>query len=461
MTEFIGRRKELAALASFYEAGGGALVPVYGRRRVGKSELILRFIEQKPALYMVGKKAPAGLQMREFLEVAARALDEPLFRNHPATGWREILLLILERWRKPEKLILVFDEFQWMVEASPELPSVLQEVWDRRARKSQAMIILCGSYVGFMEREVLAKKSPLFGRRTGHMFVRPFSFREAAEFHPRASLQQKALTYFLLGGIPLYLKSFSRDLSVPQNIVQTFLNEYSPLSREPEFLLHEELREVENYYALLMALSQGSLTLGDIARRTGLPERGLGYYLHTLLELGYIAKKYPLSEMKPAALHVRYVLTDPLLRFWFRFIYPHQSLITQLGPQDAYRELMAPNLDTYWGACFENLCREALPSLYEQEKVMAPYSVGEYWNKEVQIDLVGLREDHRVDLGECKWGTIPSLKAVAEDLRRKSGLFPNREGRSVHLRLFSQGKVSPVEGLSCFSLGDLYGVKSQ
>jgi hypothetical protein len=174
--EFLGRGAELAALESQYTLReSSAFVPVYGRRRVGKSELILRSLARHEGLYFLGKQAPSALQMREFLGEAARTLNEPLLANASFEGWRDALLAVTERIKGPNKWILALDEFQWMAAASPELPFVLQELWDRHwARSDKLMLIACGSYMGFMEREVLGRESPLFGRRTAQIQLRPF-----------------------------------------------------------------------------------------------------------------------------------------------------------------------------------------------------------------------------------------------------------------------------------------------
>lgn len=294
---FLGRAKELSALRSAYAGPRSGFWPIYGRRRVGKSELILHFSRPHPTLYLLGKKgAPAEQLMREFLEFAAVLLEEPLLATAPIEGWKKVIAGVVGRWRRPEKLILVFDEFQWLAEKSPELASVLQELWDRQWQRSGRMfLILCGSYVGFMEREVLGKKSPLFGRRTGQILLKPFGYREAAVFHPHVSLVQKAMTYFICGGIPLYLRYFDSDRSILQNIEQSLLSELAPLYREPDFLLREELREIESYYMILMALSEGSLPARDIARRSGVGDRAVYYYLDQLSNIGYVDKHYPLT----------------------------------------------------------------------------------------------------------------------------------------------------------------------
>jgi AAA+ ATPase superfamily predicted ATPase len=458
---FIGRKKELAVLEQTYDSSQSALIPIYGRRRVGKSELILRFLKNKLGLYYLGKKAPARLQMREFLQEAARVLEEPLLSSLPAENWSDVFTAIGGRVPEDKKFILVLDEFQWIAEASPELLSVLQELWDRRWKRSgKIMIILCGSYIGFMERAVLGRKSPLFGRRTAQILLRPFAYTEAAEFHPKWSLTNRAMAYFICGGIPLYLNFFNPAHSVEKNIEDNLLDEFSPLFREPDFLLREELRDIQNYYAVLMAVAQGFLTNPKIAAHSGIPERSLHYYLQQLIGLGYVARKYPLTERKPVARNVRYVLQDPLLRFWFKFVFPNLSFIQQMGPRRTLREMVCPQLPSFWGSCFETLCRQALPRIYQREGVGAAFTVGEYWSKEAQIDVVGLRDDNWTDLGECKWGPVRSQKQLVAELDRKILSYPNPRNATIGRRLFLR-KIPPkteIESsdLHWHSLEDLY-----
>ena len=364
---FIGRQAELQVLERAYRSSRTEFIPIYGRRRVGKSELILHFIRDKPALYFLGKRAPPKFQIRAFMETAARALGQPLLASVSAADWGTALSSVLSQKSGTAKLVLAFDEFQWTAQASPELPSILQEQLDRSWKKrGDVLLILCGSYIGFMEREVLGEGSPLFGRRTAQILLKPFSFREAALFHPGWSAADQAQAYYVCGGVPLYLRFFSPADSIRANIESNLLSEFAPLYREPDFLLREELREVANYYGILIALSSGSRTSGDIARQTGIRERSLHYYLQQLTELGYVSRSYPVTGRPPVARNVRFALDDPLLRFWFRFVYPHLGFIAQMGPRRSFLELIKPDLESYFGACFERLCREALGLLYER-----------------------------------------------------------------------------------------------
>lgn len=449
---FVGRERELKVLRDAWRAERSALVPIYGRRRVGKSELIRQMLKQAPGLHFVGQEAPPALQQRRLLEAAAEALNLPVLAQLETGDWRKILAAIVEL--APGKIVLALDEFQWTAAASPELPSVIQELWDTTwSRDDTVVLILCGSFVGFMEREVLGHKSPLFGRRTAQIRLAPFGFREARSFHPGWSLTEIAKLRFVCGGVPAYLEAFPADRSVEQSLVRLVFDEFGRLHREPEFLLREELREVGTYYAILMALATGSARARDIAAFTGVTERNLPYYLGQLAGMHYVRKRHPLTGEPPSRRKVRYALSDPLLRFWFRFVWPNASTLAQLGPERTFATRVKPHLPAFFGSCFEDLCREALPALYEAEGVTAAWEVGEYWDRDTQIDVVGVRDDGWIDLGECRWG---SPGPAARELAQRALRYPNPRGSSLNLRVFARHPGATGD-LAWHTLADLYG----
>ena len=445
------------------KSGRSELIPIYGRRRVGKSELILKFMAGNPGVYYLGKQSPAALQVRDFLEEAARALDMPLLGELRVNSWHRALLTLVEQWTQAHpgsKLVLALDEFQWIAASSPELLSELQHGWDRAWKNvGNVMLLLCGSYIGFMEREVLGQSSPLFGRRTAQIHLQPFGYLEAAEFHPRWSAGDRARAYFLVGGVAQYLLCLSDSQSIDQNIRDYLLDEFAPLFHEPTFLLREELREVAPYHAILFAVAAGETTVRAIAAVTGLPDRNLHYYLQQLVGLGYLRRRYPLERRRPNPKQLRFGIDDPLLRFWFRFAFPNTSIIRSAGASRAFAERIAPSLDAWFGDCFERLCREALPLIYAQESVAASFEVGEYWSKEAQIDLVAMRDDNWTDLGECKWGTLRSPRGLEAELERKVALYPNRRGATLGRRYFVRRKpAARKDAQGWHSLEDLYAL---
>lgn len=455
----MGRDRELDTLERQYQAAKGAFVVVYGRRRVGKTSLLREFVKSRPAIYFHGTLGPRELQIQELLREAATVLKQPLLARVTGLSWKEALEACVDAHTGGGRLVLVLDEFQWTASNSPELASVLQELWDRSWQHDpRVMLVLCGSYVGFMEREVLGRKSPLFGRRTAQILLRPFGYREAAAFHPGYSVADKARSYFVCGGIPHYLRLFRADTSVEQNIAERILHEHGPLFREADFLLREELREVESYYALLQRLAEGAATPAELAADTPVGQ-SVQYYLKQLLELGYIERTYPLLRKQPKRTQVRYVLSDPLLRFWFRFVQPNQSFLLRYGGKRGLTERIKPQLPAYYGSCFERLCREAIPFLHEREGLVSDARTGSFWSNQAQIDVVALRSDEWIELGECKWGTVRSPKQLLAELEAKVPHYPNAAGSTIVRRLFTRQRLTPAKSaheVRWHSVDDLY-----
>ena len=463
MTEFIGRAQELGLLARTFESPRSEFVPIYGRRRVGKSELILKFMADKPGVYYLGKQTSPALQVREFLSEAARALEMPLLAELRVADWRQALLTVVEQWaagNPGSKLVLALDEFQWIAAASDGLLSELQQCWDKVWKGAgNVVLLLCGSYVGFMEREVLGRASPLYGRRTGQIHLQPFGYLDAARFHPRWSLVDQAKAYFLVGGLPQYLLCLDDSVSIDINIRRHLLDEYAPLFHEPTFLLRQELREVAPYHAILFAVASGHSTVREIAATTELAERNLHYYLQQLAGLGYVRRRYPLDRQRPNPKQVRFGIDDPLLRFWFRFVFPNLSFIQSGGIGRAFADRVAPSLDAWFGGCFERLCREALPLIYLREGVAAGFEIGEYWSPATQIDVVGMRDDNWTDLGECKWGAGRSPQALEAELDRKAAQYPNSRGATLGRRYFVRRMpAARKETHGWYALEDIYGL---
>jgi AAA+ ATPase superfamily predicted ATPase len=456
--DFVGRKAELAALERQFASEKPALLPVYGRRRVGKTELLLQFAAVKTAVYFMASDKLATPQIVDFVRAAAGWLKMPHLGEAAPATWEAALRLVTGSVPAGRKLVLILDEFQWLCKSSPELPSVLQRLWDLEwQRENRLMLILCGSLIGFMEREVLGAQSPLHGRRTGALRIEPFSFREAALFHPRWSREEQARAHFVCGGVPAYLGRFDPSRSVAQNIVREFFEIDAFFQREPDFLLREELADVKQAAAILETIAGGRRTQGDVARAVGLGTNALVPHLKNLTALGYLERIFPLTAKPPPRPAIQYRVADPLLRFWFRFIEPHWSLLRRHDPRRTFEEIVAPQWVAFCGDGFERLCREAMPFLYEAEGVTGRYQIGEYWDRQTQIDVVGVRTDGWTDIGECKWSGQGAPMAFARELIARAAAYPDRT-RMLKCRLFvrTEAKTAP-DGVTLHGLRDLYG----
>lgn len=455
---FIGRGAELGALERRYGSNRSELIPVYGRRRVGKTELLVRLSTGKPTVYFTASDKLRTPQIVGFMRAAAEWLGNSSLAEAAPTTWEAALKLVIGAAPINRKLLLVLDEFQWACHSSPELPSVIQRLWDHEWQHSgRLLLILCGSFVGFMEREVLGSRSPLYGRRTASIRLEPFGFREAADFQPQWSLEEKARAYFVCGGIPAYLRRFDPQLSVAQNVAREFFEIDAYFKGEPEFLLREELTELKQAASILEAVALGRRGQGEIARAVGLSASALAPHLKTLVNLGYLERLFPLSPKRPARTAVVYRIADPLLKFWFRFLEPNWSLLRRYTADRAFEHIVAQQWDAYCGEAFERLCREALPLLYEKEGITGRSQVGEYWARDVQIDVVGLRADEWVDLGECRWPARSSVTEAARELSARAAQYP-ANGRTILHRLFVRSRPrSMPDRFRVHDLAELYG----
>ena len=456
---FIGREEEIAALERHYASPRSELLPLYGRRRVGKTELLTRVSHDKPTVFFTANAKLPTAQISSFMRAAVDWLRVSDLAEAAPTDWETGFRQVLRAAPRDRKLLLILDEFQWACQSSPELPSVIQRLWDHEwQHEGRLMLVLCGSYIGFMEREVMGGRSPLYGRRTGSLKLEPFNFLEAARFHPRWSVEEQARAYFVCGGIPAYLRRLDSDLSVEQNIAKEFFGRDAFFQNEPELLLREELSEVSQAMSILEAVALGRRAQGDIARSVGLTSNALAPHLKNFVQLGYLERVVPLTPNGAPRTAVVYRIADPLLRFWFRFVESRLSSLRRYSPSQAFEQLVAPQWEAYCGEAFDRLCREALPLLYEQEGVGGRFSVGEYWDRQSQIDVVGLRSDGWVDLGECRWPADASVAGAARELATRAAHYP-AEGLTTGLRLFVRSKPRDTPpGIRVHALRDLHAL---
>ncbi|PWU17732.1 MAG: hypothetical protein C5B50_10675 [Verrucomicrobia bacterium] len=455
--KFVGRVAELTLLDSHYRSAKSALLPIYGRRRVGKSRLITEFMRDKPHIYFLGKRTTSELQLEEFRQAAQLCLRNEALEHARFSTWQEALQTVTRLWQHKQKLVLVLDELQWTAEASAELPSVLQGLWDREWKgRRNIMLILCGSQLGFMEREVLGRKSPLFGRRSDQIRLGCLSYPEAAQMLAHYSETDRASMYFMVGGVPAYLERFTAGRSLHRAIVEEFCSELKFFGLEPHFLLREELRDPARYFTILTYLAEGRMRQKELAEKSKIEARVLATYLETLTELGYVSKAHPVLPGAISPHRVLYEIADPLLRFWFRFVFPNTQLCQPGQEQNVFNQCIRPNLESYFGVCFEKLCQESLAASYRKQGILWE-RIGSYWDARVQIDVVGLRKDNWLDLGECKWGLGASFASLAKEMERKILLYPNKADLSIGRHLFIRQK--PRQKCQCFqvhSLPDLF-----
>ncbi|HXV59264.1 MAG TPA: ATP-binding protein, partial [Vicinamibacteria bacterium] len=262
---FFNREAEIRTLERAWATPGPNLVMVWGRRRTGKTRLLGRFVEDKRAVFYGATEQAARAELRGF-SAAVRQSFKPsgddLLAHSDFPDW-EVALRYLARRAARQRLVVVLDEFPYLVETEPALPSVIQRFWDREARASKLHLVLCGSAQALME-DLQAARAPLFGRIDARLNLRPFELEEAALFVPRLSPAERVICHAVVGGMPTYLTRWDDKVGHRGNIRRLYGDPASPLVAEGEFVLKSELRAAAGYFRILRAIASGRTTYGAI-----------------------------------------------------------------------------------------------------------------------------------------------------------------------------------------------------
>ncbi|MDB2262293.1 ATP-binding protein [Halorubrum ezzemoulense] len=405
MEQFVDRDVEREQLTDCYESETADLVVIYGRRRLGKSELVRQSIaDREDAVYYQAVESTAQNQLEQFVETATAQF--PSLQN-VRRDWEAILETLGE-----ENAIVVIDEFPFLIEEDDSLPSRIQRVWDTKLQETGMTLVLVGSSISVMENKVLSGSAPLYGRRTATIDLKPLDVADARKFFPGYDPETAITMWAIYGGTPYYLQTIDPDETLGTNVQQGILSEQSLLYSEPEFLLRTELRQPNTYFSILRALAHGRRTPNEVAGMAGIESGSLSTYLQKLRRLRLVERHIPVTASPTASKRGRYRIAAPLFRFWFRFVYGNQDQLRILG-DTAYDEVVAPEVADYVSPLFERLCQRALPHLVDRRFS----DVGQWWFKEHELDVLGLTESGRV-AGECKFTSQPVSEGVLTDLER-------------------------------------------
>lgn len=354
---FLGRDRELAFLDELHASTRPELFVLYGRRRVGKTELLQQFCAKRRAVYFLAAQVREKDNLRAFRDALAAALDEPLAAQVEFADWTAALNFCAEL-SKPGatppasektgrgRLVVVLDEFPYLCESTRGLTSQLQRFWDTKGKLSNLVLVLCGSQVSFMENEVLAERSPLFGRRTAQRKLAPLEPEATLPFFPKWSVRDRVLAYAILGGMPAYLRRFDDARSLEENVLRECLRPEGYLFDEVQFLLRSELSQPATYNSLLSAIARGNDKVGDIALAVGVDTPHANKYLSTLRELSLVEREVPLTDPDPLrSRRGTYRVADRFLAFHFRHLQPHVSLIQAGRGARVLEEFVQPDFE--------------------------------------------------------------------------------------------------------------------
>lgn len=454
---FIGREAELKFLQDRYEDRNGQLIVLYGRRRVGKTETLREFCKGKPHVFFSCTQTTDRVQLRNF---SSRMLQENIpARNYISTfdDWEKAFRAMLDLPYGDVKKLVVIDEFPYLCRSNKSIPSILQNLWDAEFRESNLMLILCGSAMSFIEKELLAEKNPLYGRATGIYKMKEMGFYDAAKFFPQYSERDKILAYAVLGGIPHYLRQWDPERPVSENIKHNILTKGCVLYSEVEFLLHQELRETPIYNSIIEAVALGSTRLNEISQKSLLEDTSkTSVYLKNLIELGIVAREFSVdARTKEQANTSRgtYRLTDNFFRFWYAFGFANFSQLEDGDVEGVYQYVVEPALHQFASFAFEDVCREFIREKQKKNELPFRYAkMGRWMGKttvrdekvdhglrtaETEIDLLGIdREAKNYLVGECKFKAAPF--SYTEYLDTLAKLTPLKKNATFYYALFSE-----------------------
>ncbi len=450
---FYDRKKELQLLNHLLmkvkRYKKSLMIVVHGRRRVGKTRLLIEFLRQidVPTFYFHVTRKDEHLLLTDLVNDFIDQLQdrgasinannvELVKRSRDLPDFFKLLFQIL-----PDESVVVFDEFQYLRVIDGGVLSTIQKIWDHLASQKSLLLILSGSQQGMIQN-IFAAREPLFGRAHSFMKVRPFTFTTVygiLEDLGIQSLEEKVIIYSRLGGHPHAIELFS----LHEDLDFLFFDKMSPLLNEVPYTLMLDFGNAHpKYFSILQAISEGKNRPTEIASLLGESSTSLQKYLYRLeQEFALISRQYPL--LKERSKTARYFISDPLYKFWFQFVYKNMSRIEGgFTPRVAVEDLRR-----HESQVFENLALEFVPLLSRTKAI--PFNVtklGKWWFRDIEMDFIGLTESSdppKVIFGECKWTNKPFSEKNFQNLVKKSEYFPwKKEQREDYFIVFSRSGFS-------------------
>ena len=441
---FIGRNEELELLDSLWSVPRATLLILYGRRRVGKTRLLTHWLKRHGAygLYWMAEATSAREQLRSFSQAIIHFIDPdtPTPSDFSYATWEQALRQVALH-AKERRMALIIDEVTYLMEVNSSFIGILQKTWDHWLNDSNLMLALSGSQMGMMQKKILAYDAPLYGRDTAQLKLSPMPFSATKQFFPDYSPAERVAIYTMWGGVPAYWERMDLSLSIKDNLGRQLLSYQSWMTDESRTLLNDFITEPHNYVAVLRAIADGLQTSGEISDRVGLASNELSFYLSKLREAGFVVREVPIRQIDyKNSRSGRYFVTDPYLRFYYRFLAAYQSRLA-LGQQQQVAEAIEAALPKFIETnTWRELCRNWLLEASHNDTLPLPVEhVGSEWKGDFMIDVVGIDYVSKsLIIGDCFWRDDPvDAKAVEKLVRKTSTILPDHEGWTVYYLVFS------------------------
>lgn len=435
MNKFINREDDLRALEKQWRKKSAQFFIIYGKRRVGKTELIKQFIKNKPSVYFYAEKSTSLDLLLRFSRAIGAFFHDTILKERGVERWDALFEYLRN---KNEKIVIALDEFPSLIDVDKAIPSIFQRGWDEYLKDSKIFFILCGSSISIMESDVLSYQSPLYGRRTGQLLMHPFGFYDAWEFFPSLDFGEFLKVYSVVGGMPYYLCEFQESKNLMDALKDKILNPRGLLYHEVEFLLREEFREARTYFIILKAIANHRSKFGEISSEAGLQKNILMKYLHVLEDLHVIKKEIPVTEEKPLkSKKGLYKIQDKFVQFWFRYVLPYKSAL-EIGDAKEVLSVFHQTFDSVLARAYEEIAADILRK--NEAQAGSFERMGRWWDKNEEIDLVGVSSNrNEIIFGEVKWTNKNVGMNIYEALKEKARKVQwGHENRKEKYVLFSR-----------------------
>ena len=458
--EFVDRKKEFERLQKSLRREKPQFIVVYGRRRIGKSTLIKKVMDlSRGDIYFLADKTSEPSQRQLFSTTIDMTIEGFSAANYPT--W-ESLLLSLNR-SVDHRITVCLDEFPYLVKSCHALPSILQKLLDDKKLKFD--LIICGSSQQMMQGFVLDSKEPLYGRADEIIKMKPIAPAFVSEAL-RCDAAQAVREYAVWGGVPRYWELRENYDSLYDAIEHLLLTSEGTLYDEPSKLLYDEMRDTVQASSILSFIGNGANKLSEIAARAEKQATDITPHLSRLRELGFINKEIPFGESEKKSKKGLYHISDPLLRFHYRYVIPYRSLI-ELGNSQAVLTVFKNAENDYVSRAWEELCRNHI-SAYGMDGIiyqMASRWWGSYYNEEkqqylpVELDVVAESFDGKhLFIGECKWQEhIDAMEELSRLQTIAKGL-PFTKDHEIHLGLFLKEKPINPEAATIYYPEDIMAI---
>lgn len=469
---FLGRQWELSQLNALWQSDKFQMFILYGRRRVGKTALIREFCKDKPSIFFSAGQSNERMNLEKFSQLVYQHYGE---ENGSSFVSMEKALSYINERQQLEPLVVVIDEFPYLAAGNSSLLSDLQHIIDFQLSTGKIFLILCGSYMGFMEKEVLGVKSPLFGRRTAQLKLKPMDYADSTLFLEGFSQHEKLLLYGIFGGTPLYLSQIDNSKSIEDNVKRLFLNPMGYLYEEANMLLRQEVKELAVYSSVIEAIANGASKANDISMKTGEESAKCLKYIRVLEELGLVSREVPLLD-KPTSRKTIYHIEDLMFVFWYRYVARYRSQLENGAEEIIWSRRVEPDLNHYMGQAFERICHEyVIRKNAAGELPIMFYQLGRWWginstsiqHEQIEIDMVAVDGNDYI-FGECKWRNELLDIGVVNTLKERAEIMQPKRGETWYMFFSKSGFTDAVRELAVadkhiilVGIDDLMNVKSR